>query len=170
MTAGGTKQMEALLLDLLPADGTMLGNGVLFDRLQVAAKAADLSCTAQVFSVARDALVATGLVIKGRGRGGSTGRVPQAHDATPVMPHTATFALEAQVAPAELPFAPPRPATAVRRNAPAAPGDPQVLSYRHPDKRKNNPEVGLVSEESDPEQPKTAWGRCASIRRLPVSP
>jgi len=36
-------------------------------------------------------------------------------------------------------------------------GDPQVVSYRHPDKRKNNPQVGLVNPESDPEQPKTTW-------------
>jgi hypothetical protein len=33
-------------------------------------------------------------------------------------------------------------------------GDPQVLSYRHADRRKNNPEVGLVNEASDPEQPR----------------
>ena len=33
----------------------------------------------------------------------------------------------------------------------------QVLSYRHPDKRKNNPDVGIVKPENDPEQPKTQW-------------
>ena len=32
-----------------------------------------------------------------------------------------------------------------------------MLSYRHPDRRKNNPEVGLVNEASDPEQAKTPW-------------
>jgi adenine-specific DNA-methyltransferase len=36
-------------------------------------------------------------------------------------------------------------------------GDTQVLSYRHPNKRKNNPEVGMVRPENDPEQPKTLW-------------
>ena len=42
--------------------------------------------------------------------------------------------------------------------APATPPDPaQVLSYRYPDKRKNNPEVGLVNEASDPEQAKTLY-------------
>jgi adenine-specific DNA-methyltransferase len=40
--------------------------------------------------------------------------------------------------------------------APAA-GEPQVLAYRHADRRKNNPEVGLVNEASDPEQAKTPW-------------
>ena len=33
----------------------------------------------------------------------------------------------------------------------------QVLSYRHGDRRKNNPEVGMVDPDTDPEQPKTTW-------------
>jgi adenine-specific DNA-methyltransferase len=36
-------------------------------------------------------------------------------------------------------------------------GDPNILSYRHTDKRKNNPEVGMVKPENDPVQPKTVW-------------
>ena len=32
-----------------------------------------------------------------------------------------------------------------------------MLSYRYSDKRKNNPEVGLVNEASDPEQAKTLY-------------
>ncbi|NYG34549.1 site-specific DNA-methyltransferase [Sphaerotilus montanus] len=32
-----------------------------------------------------------------------------------------------------------------------------MLSYRHSDRRKNNPEVGLVNEDTDPEQPKKVW-------------
>ena len=33
----------------------------------------------------------------------------------------------------------------------------QVLSYRHLDKRVNNPEVGMVHPENDPDRPKTKW-------------
>lgn len=33
----------------------------------------------------------------------------------------------------------------------------QVLSYRHSDKRANNPEVGMVHPENDPDQPKKVW-------------
>jgi adenine-specific DNA-methyltransferase len=47
-----------------------------------------------------------------------------------------------------------------RQGAPkprAAAGDPQVLAYRHADKRKNNPEVGMVTPESDPDEGKTRW-------------
>ena len=36
-------------------------------------------------------------------------------------------------------------------------GGNQVLSYRHSDRRKNNPEVGMVSPDTDPEQPKTTY-------------
>ncbi|MDN5881645.1 MAG: site-specific DNA-methyltransferase, partial [Nitrosospira sp.] len=36
-------------------------------------------------------------------------------------------------------------------------GEPQVISYRHADKRKNNPQVGLVNEDTDPGQPKATW-------------
>lgn len=41
-----------------------------------------------------------------------------------------------------------------RRNAKS---NPNILSYRHTEKRKNNPEVGMVKPENDPVQPKTAW-------------
>lgn len=33
----------------------------------------------------------------------------------------------------------------------------EVLSYRHSDRRKNNPEVGVVSPDTDPDQPKTQY-------------
>ena len=32
-----------------------------------------------------------------------------------------------------------------------------ILSYRHPDRRKNNPEVGVVTPATDPAQPQTVW-------------
>jgi adenine-specific DNA-methyltransferase len=35
--------------------------------------------------------------------------------------------------------------------------DAQVLSYRHGDRRNNNPEVGMVDPDTDPAQPKTKW-------------
>lgn len=39
----------------------------------------------------------------------------------------------------------------------SAPEGAQVLSYRHLDKRVNNPEVGMVHPENDPDKPKTKW-------------
>jgi len=36
-------------------------------------------------------------------------------------------------------------------------GNPEVVSYRHADKRKNNPEVGMVRPENDPDDHKDRW-------------
>jgi adenine-specific DNA-methyltransferase len=41
--------------------------------------------------------------------------------------------------------------------APSPNEETQVISYRHSDRRKNNPEVGMVNESTDPYQPKTEW-------------
>ena len=178
MTTGRTEQVVALLLAQLPEDGSNVGNGTLVDRLRDAATAAGLVVNDDEFFEARERLVAAGLARKGKGRGGSTARVPAANDgavaawtggAARTQVEAAAgpdadsdrpdFALQGEVVPAELPFNAPKLArkTAPRPAASAAPGDPQVLSYRHPDRRANNPEVGLVSEASDPERPKTVW-------------
>ena len=69
------------------------------------------------------------------------------------------FTLETQATP-EPQAVPPR-----RKGKPAKPTgaktntgeEAQILSYRHPNKRKNNPEVGMVKPENDPEQPKATW-------------
>ena len=73
------------------------------------------------------------------------------------------FSLEAQSVPAEA--LKPKPKQTALRLQGAAPRsarggakeDARVLSYRHQDKRKNNPQVGLVNEVNDPQQPKTEW-------------
>lgn len=68
------------------------------------------------------------------------------------------FSLEAQALPADALKA--KPKVAGRRPGAArgaAQEDARVLSYRHQDKRKNNPQVGLVNEANDPQQPKTTW-------------
>ncbi len=179
MSSGRQQPMVSLLLDLLPPDGTRVANGRLFERLHVAAHAAGLRCGEQDFATAREALVAAGQAVKGPGRGGSTARVvgaiagpatgvaegapPARADGPAVEEQRPEFSLQAQSAPAERPFAAPSPTRmaapkpgAPRRSDPA-PGAPQVLSYRHPDRRINNPEVGLVNEASDPAQPKTTW-------------
>lgn len=33
----------------------------------------------------------------------------------------------------------------------------QILGYRHPDRRKNNPEVGMVTPATDPDDARTTW-------------
>ena len=144
------QQLQALLLSLLPADHTTVGNITLLQQFLAAAQAAGHQPTATEddFKAARDALVAADLAVKGKGRGGATARATGA-----TRPD---FALNAPTAPVS---AAPKAAPAAKAPAPKQPdtGAAQVLAYRHPDRRKNNPEVGLVNAESDPEQPKTRW-------------
>lgn len=146
-------QLEALLLALLPADGAAVGNATLLRQFTDAAQAAGVtpSATEADFQNLRETLCAAGQLVKGKGRGGSTARATDA--ARP------DFHLDAPVAPAAPATAPATQAKAARTPAPQQPnnGTAQVLAYRHPDRRKNNPEVGLVNEESDPQQPKTTW-------------
>jgi adenine-specific DNA-methyltransferase len=87
---------------------------------------------------------------KGKGEVGSDGKPDE-------------FSLEAQALPADA--LKPKPKQTALRLQGAAPRaarggakeDARVLSYRHQDKRKNNPQVGLVNEANDPQQPKTEW-------------
>jgi adenine-specific DNA-methyltransferase len=50
-----------------------------------------------------------------------------------------------------------RPQGKTRKAKSAPADDAAILSYRHGQKRKNNPDVGVVTPETDPEQPKTSW-------------
>ena len=153
MSKNQEPQLESLLLDLLPADHSPVGNMALLERFLQAAKAAGISpaVTEDDFKAARERLVAAGHAVKGKGRGGSTARATGA-----TRPD---FELNAPAANAELPL------TTTSRNTPKAKatpvkapaGDAQVLAYRYADRRVNNPEVGLVSADTDPDQPKTAW-------------
>lgn len=156
MAESREEQLEQLFLDQLPLDGSTVSNGQLLQRLTQAGLAAALQITEAEFNAIRDALLAQGLVIKGKGRGGSTARAPLA------APGSEQFELGAGAAaiPDEPQAQPMKKASkskgaAVSRGAADEPA--QVISYRHADKRKNNPEVGLVNEASDPQQPKKTW-------------
>ena len=152
MTTVRHEQLKALFLDLLPEDHSTVGNLTLLELFTDAARdAGQKSVGEPEFKAVRDALVESGEAVKGKGRGGSTARATGTS--------RPAFALKAEeVTPDMLA---PKAATskAKAKNTPqaAAPGDPQVLAYRHPDRRKNNPEVGLVNEASDPEQAKTPY-------------
>lgn len=150
------QRLQQCLLDLLPANGSMVGNGSLLAQWTQAAQAAGLTATAEDFTNLREDLVVRGLVVKGKGRGGSTGRAAAAaagsdNFALQIEVPTPVDAADAAARPKATP-----PKTQTLRAADA--DEPaQVLSYRHNDRRKNNPEVGLVSEASDPQQPKQTW-------------
>jgi adenine-specific DNA-methyltransferase len=172
------QELEQLLLALLPADGSFIGNGSLAKQLAVAALDIGRVVEEADFAALREALVQRGLIVKGRGRGGSSargaGKIPAAAAAAAKqLPEDLAddqgdaddegaddFALDGGVMPDVIPPSPtrkPKAAPTKPRQAAADAGAPQVLSYRHADRRKNNPEVGLVNEESDPYQPKKTW-------------
>lgn len=126
---------EQALLALLPTDGTTHGNGKLRDAL---------SWDEARYTAAKEGLLNSKLVAAGRGRGGSLYRVVES----------------------DLELKNPEP-KAVKEKKPKAEkrtsrgddneGDAAILSYRHDQRRVNNPEVGMVSPESDPDDPKTTY-------------
>ena len=157
------QQLQELLLHLLPGDGTAVGNISLLAQVQAAAAAAGHAApTEDAFKSAREALLASGQGIKGRGRGGATARVVTDQTSPEIETDAAqdrpNFALEAPAVAAAIPAKPRTKASASPSAATdASLGAPQVVAYRHTDRRKNNPEVGLVNEARDPEQAKTLW-------------
>ena len=147
----GTRQekLQIIILQLLPADHSGIGNLTLLQKIR---ELNGTDTTDAEFQAARDALVASGQAIKGKGRGGSTALVAVERPAFDLQAEPTTGDL---LAPTPTPER--KPANPKAAPVTAAPGEPQVLSYRHPDRRKNNPEVGLVNETSDPQQPKTVY-------------
>lgn len=139
------KTLAEVLLSLVPTDGTAIGNHTLREQFLPAATSAGFMVSAEIFESLREDLVKSGSLEKGRGRGGSVRRAAEQHG----------FDLDVQAV-----VAPPKP------KAPAAPrvkaealGDEttNIISYRHLDRRKNNPEVGVVNTTTDPAQPQTRW-------------
>lgn len=148
-----TQRFRTAFLSLLPADGAAKGNGTLRREIEELLSKDGLSITEEQYWQVHAELVASGAVATGKGRGGSVRLV----DAQPD-----SFGLATQVVEAEEPAAAtkskPKAAPAKPTAGRAKPGEEtQVLSYRHQDKRKNNPEVGMVTPATDPDAGKTKW-------------
>lgn len=142
--------LRELILQNVPLDGS-IGNKSLLERL---IRAAEFPITEADYRQARDRLIAEGLLVAGRGRGGSVMRAPQTQDRGD---EEQELSLHAQEAP------PPKPAAGRRapRSAPkprsAAGQAKQILSYRYSDRRKNNPHVGMVDTASDGVEEESVW-------------
>ena len=152
------QRLRAVLIQLVPADCSAVGNGALFVQFCAAALAEKLRApTPEDFQRAREALLEAGLIVKGRGRGGSTAR------AIPLK--LPAFELEASKPGSQSKSAKPAAKKpGARTAAHAASADKaQLARYLHPERRVNNPEVGLVSEAGDPEQAKTEWSYDAHL-------
>ncbi len=143
------QSLAETLLAIVPADGSAIGNQSLFQKLSEAADAEGHRVADADFEQLKEELIATGLLVKGKGRGGSVRRA---------NPESAAFGLAEQVASA-VDAETPRKTTPAKPKAKLAGADnaAQIISYRHKDKRVNNPEVGMVTPATDPDEGKNRW-------------
>lgn len=145
---------SALLLDV-PKDGSNIGNvrlrELIADRLQRAVIDED-------YLRVRDELIASGKLVRGQGRGGSVRRaqaveVPALALEAQEVPESAKAAKPKQ---SGLPLSSRKPGEPTGRARSTA-EDARILAYQHDQKRTNNPEVGMVTPESAPDEGKKRW-------------
>jgi len=137
-------ELADILLTLVPPDGAAIGNQRLRqDLTERLGRAVDEAEYEEIRAI----LLERGDLLKGQGRGGSV-RLAN--------PSVENFGLaQTRVedsAPAEK-RAPKAKSGAHRVSAET----PHVISYRHAEKRRNNPEVGMVDPDTDPDEKKTAY-------------
>lgn len=145
-----TASLRELLLSIVPDDGSAVGNLALAAAMRESVP--DLSD--ETYQRIRDGLIAEGTLGKGRGRGGSVFLLGLDDEDEIDDRDGDGFSLTAQE-----PATPsaPKPASSTKKVARKVEGPAQVLSYRHTETRVNNPEVGMVHPDNDPDQPKTVW-------------
>ncbi len=150
----------AAIRELLPRDGTPMGNQRMRELI---AEEFGIAASESAYHTARDWLLLEGFLAKGMGRGGSVRRV-EAVVTAPALKLT----LAAQEIPEEAKRPKPKQAdiqVLLSQRKTGEPTKPQrkgddgakVIAYRHDQKRRNNPDVGVVTPETDPDQPKTTW-------------
>lgn len=150
-----SSDLQDLLLNLLPKDGSTLGNKTALRQLHEAG----VRLSEEDYRHTRDCLLAAGLVIKGKGRGGSIAKAAATSGGLENSP--SELVLEMQSVPEELPLG-QQPSKGGRRKVSKgqtkSKGEQaQVLAYRYDDKRKNNPQVGMVDTHSDGVEEKKTW-------------
>ena len=135
------QQHQTLLLNLLPADHTTVGNSTLLEQFLAAAQAEGHKppATEDDFKTAREALVAAGLAVKGKGRGGATARATGAQ--------RPDFALGAPTPPAPAPAATPKP-----------PQSRQSQTHTGAARHRRRPGAGLPPPRPAQEQPRSGPG------------
>ena len=151
-------KLPELILSLTPADGSSVGNGALLKQLRKHIP----SLAEEDYTAVRDAMIGQGLLGKGRGRGGSIHKVAE----TPAPKYQEMEAADAEDFELTQPVAIPHGKTPAKgrkankskpRKQRKSGSQVEVLSYRHDEKRVNNPEVGMVHAGTDPDGEKTTW-------------
>ncbi|MBK1720980.1 site-specific DNA-methyltransferase [Thiocystis violacea] len=150
---GANVDIADRLLELVPDDGTAIGNQALKKTFERTAATLNIPIDATTFEQARQTLIDRGLLVKGRGRGGTLRRAAPLQDQD--------FDLSPTQSPPPTAARPGKPPKSTRkaspRQSPTGVVAPEVISYRHTDTRKNNPEVGVVSSANDPDTGPTRW-------------
>ncbi|MFN9029723.1 MAG: hypothetical protein ACK54C_15095 [Betaproteobacteria bacterium] len=147
MAKASADGLQDVILKLVPLDGSSVGNQTLYEQVRQGAKAAGIAFADPAYEAARQRLIAAGTLTKGKGRGGSVRLARPLGDGfalAPVTPVAAPQATRVNKAPVKT-TSPAKSGNSGSKRA-GADDDATVVSYRHGDKRKNNPEVGLVSE------------------------
>ena len=139
-----SSDLSYLILSLTPEDGSSIGNGAMMALLKDHLP----QLSEDAYAEARDALVDDGVLGRGKGRGGSVYRADVAELELSVTPEPVT-----------------KPAAKTIRKKGAARSDEptQVVSYRHGETRVNNPEVGMVHADTDPDGEKSKWAYDAHL-------
>jgi adenine-specific DNA-methyltransferase len=144
-----TDRIKSAFLSLMPTDGSTMGNTSLRRSLETLLVTEAVQITEEDYWAAQTVLIEEGFIATGKGRGGSVKLLK--------LPENG-FVLQA---PLVKPVEPEKPAkTKASSAAPKVTGgnEPaQIISYRHPDKRVNNPEVGMVNTATDPHEGKNKW-------------
>ncbi len=143
-----SSSIRDLILANVPQDGSAIGNMALVAMLRASVP----ELTAGEYNEAREDLLAEGLLGKGRGRGGSVFLLGFEEDEDEDGDDDFSLTAQAPAAPAA-----PKAVGGKKKVARKTDGPVQVLSYRHTETRVNNPEVGMVHPDNDPDQPKTVW-------------
>ncbi|MGY0619875.1 site-specific DNA-methyltransferase [Lysobacter sp. A378] len=154
MAKSTVAEIRSAILNLLPKDGTAVGNmsmrGQVTDKLGAKVSEED-------YAEARDALVDAGKLVKGRGRGGSVAlAVDQIEPFSLSTLEKPVGADAPKPKQASITLAQARKAKAEVKPKKADDGA-KVIAYQHDQKRKNNPDVGMVTPDNDPELPKAKW-------------
>lgn len=146
-------KLRHVLLKLVPPDGTTIGNGRLRDAI---GEKLGREIDEDAYEAARDALVEEGVLLKGQGRGGAVRLATRAAPSGDGEPdHRNEKSAETLVLqnPESKATRPKNPRVKdgrqpVAKGAAAVSDEAHVLSYRHKDRRKNNPEVGMVDPDN----------------------
>jgi len=157
------QQLTEMLMELVPHDGSPVGNTALKRGLEEKLQAQGSELNEDDYWRAQAQLVSSGFLAKGQGRGGSVRRTSSeeaAEQLSDLENKEGGFELQTQVKPISA-INGPTARTKKGANAPVvrqvADQPAQIIAYRHPDKRVNNPEVGMVTPATDPDDGKTKW-------------